>query len=117
MNELDWDSVRQHLIDYGQEHILHHLDDLTSEQQTILYRDIMELNLPQLSNLWGHAKNLVNHVSETKDDKLKPLDKSIMGSTARDKALLPSWRDIGRRANTKIVCTLSYQSRFWSYFC
>ena len=62
----------------------------------MLYHDLSELNLPKLSSLWEQAQaTLSQQSSQVKEEKLKPLDNSIVGSTAEDMDQLTQWRNIG----------------------
>ncbi len=92
---MDWVSLRSQLKTHGQEHLLQHLEDLTEEEKQSLYSDITELDLPRVTTLWQQTQSTVTQCSQIKDDKLQPLDRSIIGSTVQDKDHLATWRNIG----------------------
>ncbi len=94
--ELDWESVRAELREYGQEHLLRHLEQLSESEKASLYADIKDVDFKKLSLLWKDARGNLTDNGEVKDDRLKPLDRSIVGSTAKDKEAVSRWSDIGR---------------------
>ena len=94
--EHDWVGMRARLAEYHQEHLLQHLDQLNEAEQAVLYADISQLNLKKLTRCWERAKEMMSNSGEVKDESLKPLDSSIVGSTARDKEDVLRWADIGR---------------------
>lgn len=93
---MDWERVRGYLREYGQEHLLQHLKTLSEEEQADLYADLEETDWRKLSRLWQEAKKSMSENGEMKDDRLKPLDSSIVGSTARDKDRVAKWWDKGK---------------------
>lgn len=93
--ELDWESVRAELREYGQEHLLRHLEQLSESEKASLYADIKDVDFKKLSLLWKDARGNLTDNGEVKDDRLKPLDRSIVGSTAKDKEAVSRWSDIG----------------------
>ncbi len=98
-------SLRRDLEAHGQEHLLRHLEELNEEEKACLYRDLTELDLPRISTLWQGTQSTMAQCSQIKDDKLQPLDPSIIGSTLRDKELLETWRNIG--IHSSLVCSRS----------
>ncbi len=97
---MDWAAVRKDLTAHGQDHLLRHLEELSREERQCLYDDITELNLPRLSTIWDQTQATLTNPCQIKDDKLQPLDSSIVGSTFRDKDRLDAWRDIGEPPTT-----------------
>ncbi len=93
---MDWAAVRRDLTAHGQDHLLRHLEELTCEEKQCLYDDITELDLPRLATIWDQTLVTRSKSCQIKDDKLQPLDSSIVGSTVRDKDRLDAWRDIGK---------------------
>ena len=92
---MDWGQVREELKEYGQEHLLRHLDVLSEEEQASLYADIKDTDWSKVARLWKTANREMNENGEMKDERLKPLDSSIVGSTARDKDLVAGWNEKG----------------------
>lgn len=89
------EAVRADLETYGQGHLLQHLDQLEASERDELYRDISELNLKRLSECWRRTQPSLSDSGEVKDERLKPLDSSIIGSTARDKRDIGRWMNLG----------------------
>lgn len=92
---MDWEGLRAHLEEYGQEHLLQHLDRLDDPGKASLYADIKSVDFKKLSRLWKEARKSLTENGAMKDDRLKPLDGSIVGSTARDKGTVAGWSEIG----------------------
>ena len=61
-----------------------------------LYAEIAELDLNKVAKCWDEAQKKLTETSEKKDDQLEPLDRSIVGSTTRDKANVPRWEALGK---------------------
>ena len=87
--------MREKLHAHGQSHLLHYLEDLSDTERDSLYSDLSELDLPRLSQFWEQARVSLTQDQLIKDESLKPLDVTIVGSTARDKDQLSRWMDIG----------------------
>ena len=92
---MDWEGLREELRSFGQEHLLRHVEQLGEQDKAALYADLRATNWKKLARLWGEAKRSLSENGEVKDDRLKPLDSSIVGSTAKDKATVSRWSDIG----------------------
>ncbi len=89
---MDWDRLRAHLVEHHQEHLLVHLDKLSKSEQAALYEDITSVDFQKLSRCWASSQG---GDQEVKDERLKPLDDSILGSTAHDEGEMARWSDIG----------------------
>ena len=92
---MDWESLRTELEAYGQEHLLKHLGRLDESEKASLYADIRSVNFKKVSRLWKEAQRSLTENGTMKDNRLKPLDSSIVGSTAKDKANVSRWYDSG----------------------
>lgn len=92
---MDWESMRAELRAYGQEHLLCHVDQLSESDQRVLHADLAATNWKKLLRLSKEARKNLSENGEVKDDRLKPLDSSIVGSTAKDKDTVSRWWDIG----------------------
>lgn len=92
---MDWESLRDHLEQYGQAHLLQHIGELDEAQKSALYADIKSINFSKLSRLWTKAQQSMCENGAVNDERLKPLDSSIVGSTAKDKDTVTRWSDIG----------------------
>lgn len=94
---MDCDNLRAELKEYGQEHLLHHLEGLDDIQKASLYADIKNVDFKKLCKLWKEAQHSMTDNGTMKDSRLKPLDSSIVGSTAKDKKDVSRWSDMGER--------------------
>jgi len=96
MAGVDWSALRARLEQYGQEHLLQFLEELTEAQKEELYSDISEVDLGRVTGYFQESHFTISSSQEKKDEHLQPLDNSICGSTARDKDSVPQWEKIGR---------------------
>ncbi len=92
---MDWEGLRAELRTFGQEHLLRHVEELSETKKAALYADLKATNWKKLLRLWEEAKKSLSENGEVKDDRMKPLDSSIVGSTAKDKSNVSRWSDIG----------------------
>ena len=93
---MDRSEVDSTLAAYGQDHLLRHKSSLGDDQLAELYAEIAELDLNKVAKCWDEAQKKLTETSEKKDDQLEPLDRSIVGSTTRDKANVPRWEALGK---------------------
>ena len=91
----DWDEVRATLTRHKQEHLLRFLPELSDREKAELCADIREIDFPKIENYFSKAERDLSNCEEKKDELLQPLDSSICGSTARDKAQAKRWEEIG----------------------
>ena len=87
--------LQSQLAKHGQEHVLMFLDSLNDKQKRELYADLSDLDFDKVTKCWQEAQQKLAETQEKKDEYLQPLDRSIVGSTARDKTAVPKWEDIG----------------------
>ncbi len=89
------EAIRADLRENGQEHLLVHLDRLEGSEREELYRDIEEVNLKKLAKCFRKASSSLSSSGAFEDARLKPLDRSIVGSTARNKEDVQRWMKLG----------------------
>ena len=87
--------VRGELNVYGQGHLLQHLDALEEQQKDELLMDISEVNFKKLTESFSKAKSSLSSSGAFEDNRLKPPDSSIVGSTAKNKEDVQKWMNIG----------------------
>lgn len=104
--KMDWEGLRAELKEYGQEHLLQHLGLLDESQKVSLYADIKSVDLKKMSKLWREAETSMTDNGTMKDSRLKPLDSSIVGSTAKDRGNVSRWSDIGEGEMASCTCGL-----------
>lgn len=92
---MDFTELKTQLMLHGQEHVLMFLDRLSDDQKRSLYADLKEVDLSKVSRCWQEAQKNLADSQEKKDEHLQPLDRSIVGSTARDRAAVKTWENIG----------------------
>lgn len=93
---MDFREIRSQLVQHNQEHVLMFLDGMNNEEKRTLYTDLSEVDLTKVTKCWQEAQQKLADSQEKKDEQLQPLDRSIVGSTARDKDAVPSWEAIGK---------------------
>ena len=91
-----FEAIRVDLKARGQEHLLHHLDRLEGNEREELYGDIGEVNLEKLGESWRKAQSGLTGSGAVEDARLKPLDRCIVGSTARNKEDVKRWMQTGK---------------------
>ena len=92
---MDRSQLKSSLAAHGQEHLLKFVEGLGEDEITELYTELSELDLNKVSKCWDAAHKTLEESLEKKDDRLEPLDRSIVGSTTRDKTRVPKWEDVG----------------------
>ena len=92
---MDSNGLKAHLKEYGQDHLLQHWQRLDESEKASLYKDIKDVDFKKLSKLWKQAQRSMTENGALKDDRLKPLDSSIVGSTAKDKEAVSRWWEKG----------------------
>lgn len=101
---MDWEGLRAELKGYDQEHLLQHLDRLDAVEKASLYADIKSVDFRKVSRLWKEACKSLTENGTMKDDRLKPLDSSIVGSTAKDQDMVSRWSDRGGCVSMELGC-------------
>ena len=93
---MDRSELKSSLAAYGQDHLLRFTEGLKDDELTELYTELSELNLNKVAKCWDEAQKTLSEASEKKDEHLEPLDRSIVGSTTRDKKHVPRWEALGQ---------------------
>lgn len=114
---MDWESMRTELRAYGQEHLLCHVDQLSESNQRALHADLAATNWRKLLRLSEVARKSLSENGAVKDDRLKPLDSSIVGSTAKDKGAVSRWWDIGKWGSLFQALKMVGSEKLASYKC
>ena len=81
---LNWEALRIRLAQYGQDHLLRHVSELSSKEQSELYGEVMELDVADSTSCYKQAQVTLAESAEKKDDRVQPLDRRICGSVADD---------------------------------
>lgn len=100
---MDRSQLKSSLTVHGQDHLLRFSEGLKEDELTELYTELSELDLSKVSKCWNEAQKTLSEASEKKDEHLEPLDRSIVGSTTRDKSSVPGWEAIGERNLSQII--------------
>lgn len=99
---MDRSEIEAKLTSHGQQHLLRYADSLGESELAELYSELAELDLNKVSKCWSKAQEKLTESSELKDEHLEPLDRSIVGSTTRNKASVPRWEAIGKRSLSEV---------------
>ena len=94
---MDRSQLESSLAAHGQDHLLRYTEGLGKDELAELYAELSELDLNKVSKCWDDAQKTLSEASEKKDEHLEPLDRSIVGSTTRDKNSVPRWEAMGER--------------------
>eukprot|EP00088_Acartia_fossae_P068182 TRINITY_DN8597_c0_g1_i1.p1 TRINITY_DN8597_c0_g1~~TRINITY_DN8597_c0_g1_i1.p1 ORF type:complete len:511 (-),score=165.20 TRINITY_DN8597_c0_g1_i1:230-1762(-) len=73
-------GIREELAKYGQEHLLHHWDTLSTAEQNELMQELEELDLEEVTEYFKRATCDLEQVGQKLDDRMQPLDDSQCGS-------------------------------------
>lgn len=87
--------MRLRLRERGQDHLLQHLKELDEAEQADLFADLGSIDWDRLAKLWKEAKESLSASAEMKDDRLTPLDGSILGTTSENTEAVSQWRERG----------------------
>lgn len=94
----DVNNLRQQLQTCGQEHLLQFWDQLTGEQQELLFNDLKSINFDEVTKIF--RENIADGESngETIDDLLEPLSNQVHQSiTTTSKEKLNEYREEGEQ--------------------
>lgn len=81
---MDVSSLKEQLSQYGQEHLLQFWDSLQENEQKELYKDIVELNLDEVTRYFKNTQSHENTENVGKlDDRLQPIPTDIHGAVVR----------------------------------
>ena len=110
---MDRSELKSSLAAHGQDHLLRFTESLGGDELTELYTELSELDLNKVSKCWNEAQKTLSEASEKKDEHLEPLDRSIVGSTTRDKNSVPRWENLGteKLISFTIRCILCTDAR------
>lgn len=79
----NFESLKETLARYGQEHLLRFWEDLNENQRKQLISDIQELNLEEIQAFFKRATASLEESSEKLDDRLQPVPESTFLSISR----------------------------------
>lgn len=79
----NFESLKETLSRYGQEHLLRFWDELNDSERKQLISDIQELNLEEVQSFFKRATASLDESSEKLDDRLQPLPESAFMSISR----------------------------------
>lgn len=93
----NFESLRESLTRYGQEHLLRFWDDLSESERKQLISDIQELNLSEIQSFFKRATASLEESSAKLDDRLQPVPESTFMSISRTaKDQLKIYEDEGK---------------------
>jgi len=77
---MDVVKLKNKLIQYGQEHLLDHWNELTESQQTDLYQELSSIDLDEVTEYFNKTTSAENTHTQKLDDRMQPLSESQTGS-------------------------------------
>lgn len=102
----NFESLKETLARYGQEHLLRFWDELNESERKQLISDIQELNLEEVQSFFRRATESLDESSAKLDDRLQPVPESTFMSISRtSKEQLKIYEDEGE-FNKGILCLL-----------
>lgn len=94
----NYETLRTKLAAFGQDHILKFWPKLSEVERKHLASELVGLDLQHISESFKKCQEDFTKASETVDDQLEPLPKSVLGSFAKcDSATLKRYEDEGKR--------------------
>ncbi|KAK2585601.1 hypothetical protein KPH14_010230 [Odynerus spinipes] len=103
------ESLRRKLEEYGQEHLLQYWHELSQEEKSILEREILELDLAELTLYYNRATASLSAVQNKLDDKVQPIpDNKIVSGKTCSKEELKQYNVLGLQevANGRVAVLL-----------
>lgn len=92
----NFESLKETLSKYGQEHLLQFWDELNESERKQLISDIQELNLEEVQSFFKRANASLEESSAKLDDRLQPVPESTFLSISRtNKEQLKVYSDEG----------------------
>lgn len=79
----NFESLKETLTKYGQEHLLQFWDELNETERKQLISDIQELNLAEVQSFFQRANASLEESSAKLDDRLQPVPESTFLSISR----------------------------------
>lgn len=79
----NFESLKETLSRYGQEHLLGFWDELSESERKQLISDIQELNLEEVQTFFKRATASLEESSAKLDDRLQPVPESTFMSISR----------------------------------
>lgn len=89
-------QIREHLEQYGQEHLIKYWDELNEEQRRHLKADIDELNFGEVNEFFQRATVSLEEGTEKLDDRLNPIPEThVLSITRTPKDVLRQYDELG----------------------
>lgn len=79
----NFESLKETLARYGQEHLLRFWDELSESERKLLIQDIQELNLEEVQSFFKRATASLDESAAKLDDRLQPVPESTFMSISR----------------------------------
>ena len=95
LGKMDRSELKSNLASNGQDHLLRYTESLGEKECDELFTELAGLDLNKVAKCWDEAQKKLSESSELKDENLEPLDRSMVGSTTRDKSSVPRWEEAG----------------------
>ncbi|XP_035727705.1 UDP-N-acetylhexosamine pyrophosphorylase-like [Vespa mandarinia] len=90
------ENLKRKLVAYGQEHLLQYWDQLSQEERDILEKEILELDLVELTSYYDRATSSLSTVKNKLDDKIQPIpENNIVSGEACTKEELKMYNSLG----------------------
>ncbi|XP_043682228.1 UDP-N-acetylhexosamine pyrophosphorylase isoform X1 [Vespula pensylvanica] len=103
------ENLKRKLEDYGQEHLLQYWDQLSQEERDVLEKEILELDLIELTSYYDRATSSLSTVKNKLDDKIQPIpENNIVSGEACTKEELKMYNSLGLQevANGRVAVLL-----------
>jgi len=95
------EELKEQLRSYGQEHVLHWWEDLSQEEKEELRKDLGEVDLQEMQEMWEKTCGQEVEVREV-DDVMEPVEASLCESVATSsEEILKEYEEVALRAASR----------------
>lgn len=77
---MEVNCLKEKLQKFNQEHLLQFWDEISDHEKSALFKDILELDLPEVTSYFAKAMNSLNANKETLDSKIQPIPGDVFES-------------------------------------
>lgn len=77
---MEVNCLKEKLQKFNQEHLLRFWDDISDQEKSALFKDILELDLPEVTSYFAKSMNSLNANRETLDSKIQPIPGEVFES-------------------------------------
>ncbi|XP_033208355.1 UDP-N-acetylhexosamine pyrophosphorylase [Belonocnema kinseyi] len=77
---MEVNCLKEKLQKFNQDHLLQFWDEISDQEKSALFKDILELDLPEVTSYFSKAMNFLNANTEILDSKIQPIPGDVFES-------------------------------------